>query len=65
MDRWRRSQGVEDREDVKMLVGHSIKGRGASLIFLFLSFLFFFLTLGEVISEEYTSDYGEAMWECD
>ena len=43
-----------------MLVGHSMQGHGASLIFLFLSFL----TLGEVISEEYTSDYGEAMWEC-
>ena len=50
-----------------MLVGHSMQGHGASLIFLFLSFFLFFffsLTLGEVISEEYTSDYGEAMWEC-
>ena len=47
-----------------MLVGHSMQGRGASLIFLFLSFSFFLLTLGEVISEEYTSDYGEAIWEC-
>ena len=65
MDRWRRSQGVEDGEDVKMLVGHSMQGRGASLIFLFLSFSFFLLTLGKVISEKYTSDYGEAMWECD
>ena len=45
-----------------MLVGHSMQGRGASLIFLF---LFFLLTPSEVISEEYTSDYGEAMWECD
>ena len=49
-----------------MLVGHSMQGRGASLIFLFLflSFSFFLLIPGEVISEEYTSDYGEAMWEC-
>ena len=57
-------------EEVKMLVGHSMQGHGASLIFLFLSFFFcfffcfVFLTPGEVISEEYTSDYGEAMWEC-
>ena len=46
-----------------MLVGHSMQGREASLIFLFLSFSFF-LTPDEVILEEYTSDYGEAMWEC-
>ena len=39
-------------------------GSWASLIFLFLSFPFFLLTTGEVISEEYTSDYDEAMWEC-
>ena len=39
-----------------MLVGHSMQGRGASLMFL--------KTLGEVILEEYTSDYGEAIWEC-
>ena len=45
-----------------MLVGHSMQGHGASLIFLFL-FLYLFLTLGEVISEEYTSDYDKAMWE--
>ena len=65
MDHWRQSQGVEDREEVKMLVGHSMQGHGASLIFLFLSFFYFyFLTLGEVILEEYTSDYSEAMWEC-
>ena len=44
-----------------MLVGHSMQGHGASLIHFF---FFFFLTPGEVISEEYTSDYGEAMWEC-
>ena len=51
-----------------MLVRHSMQGHGASLIFLFLSFFFVFiyflyLTPSEVISEEYTSDYGEAMWE--
>ena len=52
-------------EEVKMLVGHSMQGHGASLIFRFLSFFYFyFLTPGEVISEEYTSDYSEAMWEC-
>ena len=39
-----------------MLVGHSMQGYGASLVFL--------RTAGEVISEEYASDYGEAMWEC-
>ena len=39
-------------------------GSWASLIFLFLFFFLFFLTPGEVISEEYTSDYDEAMWEC-
>ena len=47
-----------------MLVGYSMQGSGASLSFLFLSFSFFLLIPGEVISEEYTSDYGEAMWEC-
>ena len=57
LDRWWRSQGVEDGEDVNMLVGYSMQGHGASLVFL--------RTAGEVISEEYTSDYGEAMWECD
>ena len=65
MDRWRRSQGVEDGEEMKMLVGHNMQGHGASLIFLFLSFSFFLLTPSEVISEKYTSDYDEAMWECD
>ena len=47
-----------------MLVGHSMQGHGASLIFLFLYFSFFLLTPGEVISKKYTSNYGEAMWEC-
>ena len=47
-----------------MLVGHSMLGHGTSLIFLFLSFSFFSFTPSEVISEEYTSDYGKAMWEC-
>ena len=49
-----------------MLVGHNMQGHRASLIFLFLFsfFSFFFLTPDEVILEEYTSDYGEAMWEC-
>ena len=51
-------------EKVKMLVGHSMQGHGASLIFLFLSFFFFFLNPGELILEKYTSDYSKAMWEC-
>ena len=44
-----------------MLVGHSMQGRGLASFFFFFLFLFFLLTPGEVISEEYTSDYGEAM----
>ena len=36
-----------------MLVGHSMQSYGASLVFLG--------TPGEVILEEYTSDYSEAM----
>ena len=39
-----------------MLVWYRMKSYGASLMFL--------KTPGEVISEEYTLDYGEAMWEC-
>ena len=39
-----------------MLVGYSMQSYGASLMFL--------RSLGEVISEEYTSNYGEDMWEC-
>ena len=38
-----------------MLVWYRMQSYGASLMFL--------KTPGEVISEEYTSDYGEAMWE--
>ena len=38
-----------------MLVGYSMQSYGASLVFL--------RTLSEVISEEYTSDYGEAIQE--
>ena len=45
------------------MVGNIMQGHGASLMFSFF-FFFFFLTPSEVISEEYTSDYGEAMWEC-
>ena len=39
-----------------MLVRYSMQSYGASLVFL--------RTPGEVISEEYTSDYSEAIWEC-
>ena len=39
-----------------MLVWYSMQSYGASLVFL--------RTLSEVISEEYTSDYGEAIQEC-
>ena len=39
-----------------MLVRYNMQSYGASLMFL--------RTPGEVISEEYTSDYSEAIWEC-
>ena len=39
-----------------MLVRYSMQSYGASLMFL--------RTPDEVISEEYTSDYSEVMWEC-
>ena len=42
MDRWRRSQGLEDGEDTRMLVGYSMQSHGVSLTFL--------RNLGEVIS---------------
>ena len=40
-----------------MVAGYSMQSYGASLVFL--------RSLGEVISEEYTLDYGEDMWESD
>ena len=55
MDRWRRSQGVEDGEDEKMMAGYSMQSHGASLMFL--------RTFGEVISEDHALDYGEDIWE--
>jgi len=55
LDRWRRSQGVEDGDEARMLAGYSIQSYGASLMFLRIP--------GEVISEEYTSDYREDIWE--
>ena len=57
MDRWWRSQGVEDGEEVKMLVGYNMQSYGVGLTFL--------RTTSEVISEEYTSDYAEDMWQGD
>ena len=38
-----------------MLVGYNMQSLGASLAFL--------KTAGEVISKEYTSSYGEDIWE--
>ena len=38
-----------------MVAGYSMQSHGASLTFL--------RSLGEVIYEEYTLDYGEDMWE--
>ena len=55
MDRWWRSQGVEDGEEVKMLVGYNMQSYGVGLAFL--------KSPGEVISEEYTLNYGKDMWE--
>ena len=48
---------------MKILVGYNMQSYGASLVFLKLKKKKK-KTPGEVISEEYTSDYGEAMWEC-
>ena len=47
--------GVEDGEEVRMVTGYSMQSHGASLAFL--------RTASEVISEEYTLNYGEDMWE--
>ena len=55
MDRWRRSQDVEDGEDERMVAGYSMQGLGASLVFL--------RTSGEVISEDHALDYNEDRWE--
>ena len=55
MDCWWRSQGVEDGEEVKMLVGYNMQSYGASLVFL--------RSPSEVIFEEYTSNYSDDMWE--
>ena len=52
LDRWRRSQDVEDGEDERMVAGYSMQGHGASLVFL--------RTSGEVISEDHEEDGGEA-----
>ena len=55
LDRWWRSQGVEDGEDERMVTRYSMQSHGASLVFL--------RTSGEFISEEYALDYSEDMWE--
>ena len=55
MDCWRRSQGVEDGEDERMVVGYSMQSHKANLVFS--------RSPGKVISEEYTLNYGEDMWE--
>ena len=55
MDRWRRSQGVEDGEDERMVAGYSMQSHGDNLVFL--------RTSSEVISEDHALDYGEDMWE--
>ena len=54
-DHWQQSQGVEDGDKVRMFAGYNMHNYGASLAFL--------RTPNEVISKEYTSDYGENMWE--
>ena len=55
MDRWQRSQGVEDGEDERMVAGYSMQSHGDNLVFL--------RTSGEVISEDHALDYGEDIWE--
>ena len=55
MDRWWRSQGVEDGEDERMVARYSMQSHEASLVFL--------RTSGEVISEDHALDYSEGMWE--
>ena len=51
LDRWQRSQDVEDGEDERMVAGYSMQGHGVILVFL--------RTSGEVISEDHALDYNE------
>ena len=55
LDRWWRSQDVEDGEDERMVAGYNMQGHGANLVFL--------RTSGEVILEDHTLDYNEDRWE--
>ena len=55
MDRWWRSQGVEDGEDERLVAGYSMQSHGANLVFL--------SSPGKVISEEHTLAYGKDIWE--
>ena len=53
LDRWWRSQDVEDGEDERMVAGYNMQGHN----------LVFLRTSGEVISEDHALDYGEVIWE--
>ena len=55
LDRWQRSQDVEDGEDERMVAGYSMQGHGTNLVFL--------RTSSEVISEDHALDYNEDRWE--
>ena len=54
LDCYQRSQGVEDGDKARMLVGYNMQSYRASLVFL--------RTPGKVISKGHTSDYEEDMW---